>query len=555
MGSTRRFHPPSWTGEEQRRLQAYAIYRMYLDNVARYLLQSDEAEDQDDHREYGDPELIVSTISSAALGETQEVMVPGEQDENDDEHDLKVWLKRWIEKEHALEKISDEDRDAVSLGDGVLYLGWSAEKGRAVLRQCDPGFYFPVLDDDLDDYPRKVHLAWEEEDKTRARRWVRRITWELVPLESRQETNEEARQRLGFGRFGFVLPSDRLWITPDTWVWDEDRQAYGTRYPWTPAGELSYDRCVISDARFNLAVGRGVDDFDESNATYREDRFGTVYRRDLNIDFLPVIHIPNLPSKEHYGRSSLSHVLQVFDDMSATDTDLQRGAATAASPVIALSGATVNKADLSYTPGQVWETGDGRMNVMSTADALDPLLKLNDALGGRLSRNAQVPEALIGRIKPSEVPSGIALALGFAPMTALIRRLRLTRSFKYSLLLKFAWRISAANGVDVPEWVEGTHLKLGSYLPIDRTSVVNELRELLAVNGVSRLTGARMLQAIGYSIEDAVREVDQIIEDLERIAEAERGPTPPQLEQIPPGQLGNGSPAPEQEQGEEDEDS
>lgn len=65
-------------------------------------------------------------------------------------------------------------------------LAWDPALGRVRLKSHDPGFYFPVFDDDADpgDYPRRVHLAWEipADPRRDVKARVRRITYELGPI-------------------------------------------------------------------------------------------------------------------------------------------------------------------------------------------------------------------------------------------------------------------------------------------------------------------------------------------------------------------------------------
>ncbi|MFE4366915.1 hypothetical protein ACFRMN_01420 [Streptomyces sp. NPDC056835] len=70
------------------------------------------------------------------------------------------------------------------LGDGVMVLAWNPAKQRPTLRVYDPGFFFPQWDDEDDDFPTKVHLAWElpADDDAGLKARVRRVTYELGPI-------------------------------------------------------------------------------------------------------------------------------------------------------------------------------------------------------------------------------------------------------------------------------------------------------------------------------------------------------------------------------------
>lgn len=514
-----RWRLPSWIGSEnERRLTAYTVLQAYIDNAAREFLATEDAEQREDHREYGDAAVIVESIVDALLGETQKIVIDeaiAEEPEADAE-ELLEFFEDWAIRERFHQKMVEVETNSVGLGDAVYVLGWSSDKNRVRVRTYDPGFYFPVLDDmDEDDYPRKVHIAWQIEGRNGEPDRIRRITWELGNIERRLETQAEARERLGFDDDVLVNEERLLMVLHDGD--DEDEDGFPVRqYEWND--DLSYTTCFMSDGVWtapDVHRGYGLDDFDESKAKWRTNGDGEEVRLlDIGVDFIPVIHIPNtIAMQAHFGKSSLSTILQVLDDLSNADTDLQAASATAGSPILALQGSNLREGERpTYRPGEIFETGDGTMNVMSTADALDALLKYIDSLLRRLSSNARLPESILGRIKPSEVPSGLALSLSFGPLVSMVRKMRMVRDEKYPLLLKFIWRMTLANSdEDVPVVWYDSKIQFGRYLPSDRAAVVNEVRELLAVNGISIEQAVKELQAVGYAIDDAVEEVQRII--------------------------------------------
>lgn len=476
---------PTWTGRHNRRLMAYRILAAYIDNTAREFLAQASAVERSEHREYGDAALIRDTILSALLGDEQRVAVPGAEEDDpdagrqDQDAPAKLALEQWLQNEWDLErgdlKLQEVERDAVGLGDGVWSVEWSEEKGRARIRVWDPGFYFPVLTDgNEDDFPRKVHIAWEvpEEDRVdKNKAEIHRCTWEL------RSTDVEVQ-----------------------YLWNEK--------PTTLA-------CFYTESIFALEQGNlAVDDLNPAGQRYIVDETTGEEQRDVNlgIDFVPVVHEPNTVAiKEHYGRSALATVLQILDDLGNADTDLQKASATAARPVMGLRGASLGKTAPAYNPGEVWETGEGELYTLDTSRALDALLKYIEALLARLAVSARTPDALLGRVKPSEVPSGVALALGFGPLAAMISEMRLSRSEKHPLLLKFLHRMNlAGRRTDVPAWFPAT-IHLGSYLPQDRDAVIQAVRALLTPPAaISRITAVKMLIAVGFAVSDAEDEVARI---------------------------------------------
>jgi hypothetical protein len=506
---------PDWTGDHRRRLAAYGILRAYIANAARRLIEGDTteaAERRTQHREYGDASVIVNSLRSALLGDDQTVVVDGAEDFDPDvptgdadaqtAFTMQEWLREWADRERLPLKLIETEGNAVGLGDGVYTLGWSSTKRRVRLRVWDPSFYFPVLEDGMseDDYPTRVHIAWEmppvEGDRKKR---IRRITWQMGPIGLGREAGPEGLP---------LLDGEDVEVGPD-----------GPRitraYPWND--EPSAVTCYLSDAVWTLDTGRPltVDDLSEANATWETDIDGEVRMRDLGIDFIPVVHVPNTVSLlDHYGRSSLSTVMQLLDDIAAADTDLQAASATTGTPVVSIAGARSQDPNITWRPGQLFELADGgRMDVMDTSRGLDALLKYIEALQERLSVNAKLPQALLGRVEPQEVASGVALRLQFGPLERMVNEMRLVRDEKYPLLLKFVWRMSkAARAEDVPETFIDARIEFGAYLPADESATVTQVVALLQAKAISRQTAVQMLMEAGMSIADVAEEVARIAE-------------------------------------------
>jgi hypothetical protein len=98
---------------------------------------------------------------------------------------------------------------------------------------------------------------------------------------------------------------------------------------------VSFDRCRYTIDRDS----RSPDDLTENKAVVTEDAEGPIFERNLGIDFIPIVHIPNTVAvAEHFGRSDLAPVLQILDDIQATDSDLQLASALTGAPMVVLSG-------------------------------------------------------------------------------------------------------------------------------------------------------------------------------------------------------------------------
>jgi hypothetical protein len=508
---------PSWVGSQNfRRLQAYTLLAAYRRNVARWHLHfaGDETA-RLSHREYGDPELVVQRTRASLLGGTPKPMVDGadgllraeptEDDAarigrplgelkaewNDDKSAVSgaVERQRWFDDqydtEHAAQKVIACEDNTVGLGDGVYHLAWSQTKKRVRVRVYDPGHYFTVWSefDDDDEFPLRVHLAWEYEKEQAnggVKKYVRRITHELVQL------------------------------------------AAPKVYPYAP-GEPSLWECRLTDGtwEFDDLKARHVDDFAADRARYNVNDQGQELRDyPLGIDFIPIVHVPNtIPEAEgdEWGESILIRVAQLFDDLARADTDLAKTTDLLGTPPIAVDGLVAplddngEEATLTYEPGQVW---GGKVTVVDTSSSLDALLKRLDALFERLSVNRQIPQSVLGRVNLDNGRlAGITLMLSFGPFRTLIEDLRLVRADKYRLLHKMWQRLAIVGGQfegndDAPgalprgSEVLKVDLAFGPYLPTD-VADVKQLVIDLVMNGImSRGTGLRLLVEAGLDVGD-----------------------------------------------------
>lgn len=462
------WYPPLWTGEtHHRRLTAYHLLAAYDSNSARRFRQALGSE-QGSVREYGDAHVINRTILAAVLGDEQAITVEGTDDDGEDGTATKAqdWYRQWWTDERGPLKQHRTERRAIKFGNGVYTLGWDPTAGRPRLRDYDPACYFPAWQDGDEEFPSRVHLAWEIDDPQQ-RTVIRRITWDLRDSGAERD------------------------------------------YPWRE--QTTRLVCYLSDALFVLdhaRRGETIDDLDPAGATYRTDDQGEIRDRDLGIDFVPVISLTNtIDDGDGWGEPSIMAITQVLDDLSQTDSDVQASAATAAKPVLLIPGLTGDDS-LSYAPGEVISGGDGVATILDTSKALDALLKQVDSLSHRMTVNARVPDALLGRVAPSEVPSGLALALSFGPLVAMIAEMRLARAEKYRLLFEFARRLALAGGAkDVPDDDSPVSMEFGAYLPSDKAGTVELVRQLLGGPGEQPVipveTAVALLVDAGFAIDDA----------------------------------------------------
>lgn len=543
---------PSWLPPaDRRRLVAYTILKAYERNAARVFLPTDPLrvfEDdgsdvgRDERREYGEAGLLVRQTVAALLGDTQEVSVPGAdadpdvppapddptpedleqlaEAEADAEQarnlaDAEEWLRTWADQERLPAKLLESERNAVGLGDAVYLVAWDPAKRRPRLTVVDPGFYFPVLPEAglADDYPTRVHLAWELPAVEGRPARVHRVTYELDLI--RPVTVEEVGP---LGRLRRVVP---FLTSPDERpvLRDGDRldaDGFIVRdLPWHGEGdEPTRLTCYMTEAEWDLdGLRGGLDDLSPATATYSRNAAGElVDRLDLGFDFLPVLHVPNTPaSLEHYGESSLSLVLQLLDELASSDTDESAASATTGSPPIGVSGAAVERGRMTMGPGEVWGLGaDGRLSTVDTSANLTALGERIARLLERLSVNARLPGTVLGRGDAAGTTSGLHLLLTFGPLQTMVREMRLTRDEKYPLLLRFVQRLAMLGGVLPAGPVAPAVLRLGSFLPTDLDSEVKRATSLYEAGAISLPTLVRMLRDAGVPVENVRDEVEAI---------------------------------------------
>ncbi|MFI6469886.1 hypothetical protein ACIBL5_06425 [Streptomyces sp. NPDC050516] len=504
----------SWLPDDAiRRLAAYKLLGAYDSNQAGELAALTGNEAAAERREFGDPSVLVDTALAHLLGKTQQILVPGAEHAGDEgagpeavaAAEMQQRLRDWAEAELLPLRMQAAERKAVLLGDAVYLLAWDPAKGRVTLRTYDPGFYFPVLDDDADpgDYPRRVHLAWEvpEDARRGIKARVRRITFELGPIASGLGHREAMR-----------------------------------RYPWAPE-RPSPTTCYLSDAEWSvddLRHGQTLDELPLDKADFRTRPDGQVLDRlDLMIDFIPVLHVSNtVADGEHFGQSMLAKVMQALDELAETDTDSARASATTGAPIIGLAGAraevdrvTGRPKPLAVQPGTIFQLADGgRMDVLDTSSQLAELRARVEEIRDRAAVNARLPAVSLGTVDPSDVPSGYALQISLGPLDSMVDSMRLARAHKYALLLKMVQRLHQAGRAE--GWPIGptlpARLVFGPHMPTDRQAILDEVVKGVGAGVFSLETGIRMLQDAGYPIEDAREEVVRI---TARAASASPGPT------------------------------
>jgi hypothetical protein len=530
---------------DERRLAAYKLLTAYDKNQVAELSAYVDGDAARDRREFGDPSMFVDTITSHVLGDEQTLTVPGAENAGGDQSTpeaetadrVQTLLREWADEELLPMRLLQTERKAVALGDGVYLLHWDPDKQRVRVRTYDPGFYFPVLDEDSDgtDFPDRIHLAWElPEDKARhlpAR--LRRITYHLDWI---RPATANGVDRTGRPVRATVMSeaTDTQAAQPLLGLGDTlDSQGSITRlYPWSE--QPSYKTVYLTDATWELGDLKGPVDID--NLPMDKAHFATngqgelLDHLDLYQDFIPIIHVPNTVPEpgEHWGESSLAKVLQVFDELSGSDTDSSRASATTGSPMIGISGQAVN-AQQQYAagPGIVWTLGEGgSIGTVDTSKNLAELRNQVNDLKDRAATAARLPAVALGTADPAQFTSGYQMELALGPLDSLMSGMRLARDHADRLLPKMVQRLFQAG--QHPDWVGlpilPAKLIRGSYTPTDKAAVLEEVATARKAGLISLETAIRRLQEIGWPIEDAEEEIKRIdsrsFEDARNLADA-----------------------------------
>lgn len=508
----------TWVPEEDtRRLAAYTVLAAYDGGQAGELAEVRDGANARERREYGDPAAFIDAITSDVLGDEQRIVVDGtEQDDtttaDDEARAVQEDLLTWAEDEQLAMRMQQAERKAVGLGDAVYRLSWEPDKRRPVVRVVDPGFYFPVLADD-GEFPSRVHFAWEvPEDRRRGLKpRLRRITYELGPIRPATVTSPAGGRAV---RTFLGDQDDPLLVPGDT---ADEQGAIWRQYAWND--EPSRVTCYLTDATWlleDLERHSDIDNLPMNKAVYAQRGDGELLDGlDLLIDFVPVLHLPNsVPgAEEHWGKASLAAVLQVLDELAASDTDAARASATTGIPILSVSGLQDSRSSLQVEPGVVFKLADGgRMDVVNTAPQLAQLLTTVETLRDRAAVNLRLPAVALGTHDPAQMPSGYALKISLGPLDKLVASMRLARRHKYQLLLRFVQRLYIAG--QHPDWVgrkvHPANLVFGAYTPTDRMGVLEEVATAYAARLISLETALRMLAEGGWPIEDVAVEIDRI---------------------------------------------
>lgn len=564
-------YTPSWVPpDDRRRLAAYLVRDGYRRNVARLLRRSHNGSNDDDFREYGDPGLLTDRVVSALLGDDWSIVVDGADgdlltgptlperpaDPAVDAHPIEqrihqlrvqgwerdaaaavdAWataleaqptarlrqtqLRAWADRVLLGGALTEAFDDMVALGDTLL-VAWPNGDNWPTLTVYEPDAYLPVLPDNArGEFPDTIHAAWAfnavDADGTRTE-FVRRMTWRMIDVASTHVVTGPDGQPAWDG-------VDRPLLADNETIVD----GHVVRHqPWHTNGEPGDTRTCW----FTEAVWRTSDLLRRNETNSDTDPFDTAPAWwvnpgvDLRTDTIPAVHIPRTPSsKAHFGTSLYDGIAQALDDIGTTDSDVMSAASYCGDPTGALSGATAPK-DMVLAPGQLYGVGEnGKISMLDMSAGLEKLMAHSDRLIDRALRNAGlVPEA-VGMASGDAAKSGFDRLLKLAPWAQTIGLMRLSVEPKLRILLRIVVKMAMIAGAVEPGPVGDPRVQLGSFMPTDRQSLVEDVTAALTAGAISTQTAVTMLVAGGFPVADAQAEVARIraedAETAERIFKA-----------------------------------
>jgi len=434
--------------EDRRRLLAYRLYWAYYHNYSQILRQSGTDPDCL-FIEGGDAQLIVDTFADSVIGD-QLILEPA--DMIDEQGKENTELRRQLDlinsfrtKEMLDLKILSAEVNASMMGDGVFKLRWSERKKRVKIQPLPPDSYFPEFDED--DELVAFAFAWQE-----------RIN-------------------------------------------EKDERVYKEYYEFDDEGKV---RCTAG--YYKKSKKAGLDDLELES--YVKNELGEeVNFLSLGIDFLPVIHIPNvIIGGETFGVSDLKPIVQLLDEHINAQSSGASNAEYLGDATLLVEGKKPTEPpQLPHAGGILFSgTDGGRMDLLDTSSLNDGILKWLDYLETKIVRNAGVTEVAIGKVSGNEIPSGVALQILQHRFLRNIYRKRLIRADKYERLLKFVTRFYRAFGEREQRFDnEEFTVKFGNVLPIDRRELIEEIT--LAVNSgiLTPETAVELLRTMtGWEIPD-----------------------------------------------------
>lgn len=254
-----------------------------------------------------------------------------------------------------------------------------------------------------------------------------------------------------------------------------------------------------------------------------------------SITTIPIYWFQNLAWEgQIYGSSELRGFERLTQGISQAATDQEVALALEGLGVYATDGGAPvdelgRETDWEIAPGKVMEVPTGsyfrRIEGLTT---LKPSMDHINYIESKFREAGGLSDVALGRVDVQTAQSGIALAIKFLPTLAKLEE-RDTAGIDRLVQLFFDWKtwMNEYEGVSIDMDILAT---IGQKLPDDRTSMLNELNNMLDREVISRQYYRTKMTELGWVFPD---DIEKQIED-ERTADAELA-----AKFAPPGLQGN----------------
>jgi len=397
------------------------------------------------------------------------------------------FLRDWFSDQMIYLQIDEAETLTSYLGDAVLIPYWDDRNKTVKVKVEDPGFCFPYYDCN--------DASWENPE---------------------------------------VLCQDRFVVAWEEWSNSEEIKVWRDVYELRVVGNKL--ACYRQKAYFKIGEKdeKTILDLDPEMDLWDEAQDGSWDA--LGFDFVPAVWLPNVSAPgQPFGKSNLHGLLPLFDSMMNTDTDIANnsehlGGATliATGKGIRLKRDAGTKAPIpvSIQPNTLYHIGDdGEVTILDNSKMQDALLKTEEKYRNDLIRLSEITEIGAGLMKPSEAPSGVALAILLQPLMDKVLPMRDRRQQAYSNLF---YQVQTMFGLFGDEEAKplfsgdnkyDLFIRFGDLLPSDGKAELEEAAILKTV--ADGETALEYLKDRGWSL-DVERVKKRQAEQREQESEANR---------------------------------
>lgn len=457
---------PTWVPQEdQERIASYFKYDDIYWNMPDTFRLAQRGDDQSPIY-IPNPRTIVDTTAFYLL-KGLKITVPG--DDSGKNKNLALALNSFLKREKFYSRFKWAKHAGVARGDYILHITADPTKPegeRISINSVLPHMYFPVRDPDDDTKILKVHLAEQYKDE-RNRDVVRRLTYEYNYATDGTRT---------------VLRTEGVFEVRD----------------WFDPLKAKQIQALLKTEQL-----------------------------DPSITTIPVYHFPNIHwDGEHFGSSELKGFETLFGAINQSISDEELALALEGLGVYATDASGPvdddgNETDWEIAPARVMEVPPGAF--FKRVEGVGSISPLQDHIGyldGKLREGSGTSDVAVGQIDVQTAESGIALAIKFMPTMAKIED-RDTESLEILTNMFYDWKFwwQVYEGDDFLD-IDIVPI-LGEKLPINRTTILNELNNMLDRGVISKKFYRQVAEAkLEYEFPDDIEQ--QILDEKRQQIELQR---------------------------------